>query len=217
VDSEALPFAPATPPPADRLVALVNGVPILDSDVALQLRTDHDRRRALRSLIRSELLPRRRGGAVWRGSAVVAAQHRAMAEALLVHDFARGFTKKDVPRELVEAAYRLNRLIYVHPEYVRVAHILARVDPQRPSEAQREGLRLAQRVHAIATAGHLSEKEFTEIAALVQKEARSVTLRVESLRTPRRGFTVPEFADAAFALTRPGEISPVCRPAMATT
>jgi peptidyl-prolyl cis-trans isomerase C len=196
--------------PCGLVVATVNGVPISAEQVEHQARgARQSKAEALRALIREELLvqeARRRGLVADREVRSVRA--RAMANLFLEREFR--YTLADVPRADVERAFALNRARYDHPALRRVSHILARLPRQPAPEHLMEARRLAQRVHEIAVAGRLSEEEFKQIAPMVGKDVRAgITLRAESFVTPRKGFAVEEFAAAAFALTRPGEISPI--------
>lgn len=196
--------------PRGLVVATVNGVPIGADQVEHHARGARlSKAEALRALIREELLVQeasRRG--LLADREVRSARARALANRFLEREFR--YTPADVPRADVERAFALNRARYDHPALRRVSHILARLPRQPAPEHLMEARRLAQRVHEIATAGRLSEEEFKQIAPMVGKDARAgIALRAESFVTPRKGFTVEEFAAAAFALAKVGEISPI--------
>jgi hypothetical protein len=206
---EELPLVPRVDDPT-QVIARVNGVPILAADLRTQLRPGGDRRQALRELIRQELLAQeaaRRG--LTGTSSVRDAQHRALAGLIIERQFRFGL--QDVPRQMIEKAYRINRHIYRHPELVDVAHIIAAASSRGTAELHARALRLARKVHQIAVAGRLAESEFKQIAGLVGKDDPTITVKAEAFKTPLRGFVADEFADAAFALRQAGQISPIVK------
>lgn len=199
----------AEPASPTEVVARVNGAPILASDVAEQMRGGESAEQALQSLVQLELLAQeahRRG--LGRHPSVTEEQHRAMARLLIQRRFRDGMGVADIPRELVAEAYRLNIGQYQHPELVQVAHLLVPMALNAPPELHAQARSVAERARSIAASGPLSEEEFKQLRGVLRKET-GIRVRAESLRTAKRGNTVPEFADAAFALTRPGQISPV--------
>jgi len=206
------------------VVARVNGVPILRQDLLRQMQSSQTqsggvggrtkggdkRQQALQALIREELLAQeaaRRGfaghDAVWR------TQRRALANLLLRTEFGQHFTKRSISQETLRAAYELNKLHFVRPRAVTVSHIVVMAGNKDPEDHHRQAHVAARQIHDIATSGRLSDDEFRQIAALIKKRHKGMQIKPETFTTPRRGVTVPIFADAAFALKRPGDISPV--------
>jgi hypothetical protein len=208
---EDLPLVPRVDDPA-QVIARVNGVPILDADLRAQLRPGDDRRRALRALISQELLAQeagRRGLA--RAVSVRDAQRRALAGTLIERLFRFGL--QDIPQSLIEEAYRINRRLYQRPETVDVAHIVVVVSRRDTDELHVRALRLARKAHQIAVAGRLTESEFKEIATIIARDEPAISVKAEAFTTPLHGMVAQEFADAAFALSRPGQISSVVKTA----
>jgi PPIC-type PPIASE domain len=195
-----------------QIVARINGAPILRSDLKLQMRRGQGRRAALDALIKLELLAQeaqRRG--FDRDPRVLREQERAMTNLLVRRGFRSHFTKAQVPKELIEAAYKLNRTRYVHEELVRVSHIIALANDRQDAEHHRKARSLAQKAHSSATSRPMSAKAFREIGALVKKDGATVEVRAEGpFITPRPPARLaPRFINAAFELHKPGQISPV--------
>ena len=199
----------------ERVVARVNGVPILDSDLRHQLRHSPGvgRRQALAQLVKLELLAQeaeRRGLAHHR--TVVNARKRELAQLLIKRGFGAHFDKSSIPRELIERAYKVNKIRYVHPALVSVAYITAvagrrRAPPEVHQRAKTLMARLAARARAAA---NLTAKDFVALADDPQVTAAGVKVTRETgYLTPLRGRSVPEFADAAFAIERIGGLSPI--------
>jgi len=195
------------------VVARVDGRRVLAADLRHQMRRGADRRKALDDLIAFELLA---GEALRRGldrdPSVVRARKRALANLMVRRSFGDHFTKASIPERLLRQAYEANIRRFVHPELVKVVHLVAIARRKRHGAAHHERARkLAARAHSIATAGRLSPDEFAQIADLLHERARAdgVLFKSERLTTPRRNYTEASFADAAFALTRPGAISSV--------
>jgi peptidyl-prolyl cis-trans isomerase C len=197
----------------ERVVARVNGVPILADDLRHQLQGDaREPRAALAQLVRLELLAqeaRRRGLAAH--PEVRWVERQAVARLLVQRDFGETFTRASIPRQLVRRAYEQNKHRFVHPELVEVCHLLASVTPRAAPAEHSRARRVAQRARKLAGLAPRSPEAFLEIPQRLRREggADGVKLMGESLVTPREGFTVEPFAAAAFALRQPGDLSPV--------
>jgi peptidyl-prolyl cis-trans isomerase C len=192
------------------VVAVVNGAPLPGSDLVLQMRSGQQADEALRALVREELLVQeaaRRG--LDRDPRVIDMQRRAMVELLVRRQFHDELGLQQIPRRLVEQAYQKNRSHFQRPEAVEVSHFLALAKPKDSPEKREAARRLAERVRALATARALTPDEFLALEKPIKTEAGAIPTRFETLTTPLRGYTVDAFADAAFALARPGAVSPV--------
>lgn len=196
------------------VLAWVDEVPILVEDLEHQKGDDrsHDASDALQSLIQHELLAQeaqRRGFHI--DPQVQRQQRISMANLLIRREFKKKFTKKSVPRKLIEAAYKRNIIWFKSPEMVRVAHILVKANHENTEDFHRRAKRIADKIRELASSRPLTRKEFKQIATQIKKDHPTFNIGAEHFDTPNRGFTVPPFADAAFALKTSGEISPVVR------
>ena len=192
----------------DPVVARVDGVPIQASEVARQARLAHtSARAALEELVRMELLAaeaRRLGHG--EDADVRKEAKRASVRRFLLATFETDFTAKDVPESELHAWYEKNRHLYVHPELRKVAHALLAVSDKATPEQRRGAAERALAVRSAVTAAR-DAAEFRRIAEGLSNA--DLKVRVEEFITPRRGYTVEEFARAAFALGGPGSISGV--------
>lgn len=198
--------------PEHQIIAKVNGVPVLKSDLIQQMKmANQNADEALRALIQEELLAQeawRRG--IFSQPSVQKEQQRALANLLIHEDFGSKFGLKDVPQEYINNAYQLNEVRYHHPEMVILAHIVVMANSTNTLDFHHQALALAKKTRKLALlARSQTEEEFKKLADMVSKEAPTMTVKAESLMTPKRGLTVPEFADAAFAMHKTGQISPV--------
>jgi peptidyl-prolyl cis-trans isomerase C len=191
------------------VIAKVNGIPILEQDLVPLMKDGQGQGAALQQLVARELLAQeahRRGYS--KSPRVLQEQKRAMATAL-IESFETKYTIADVPRGMIKAAYKKNKLLYVRPELVTVALITVAATKRNTDEFHRRALRIAREIRATAASGPLSPKEFRGLAAFFAKKNPAVTITPDTRTTQRRGYLVPSVADAAFALSVSGEISPV--------
>ncbi|MCA9671086.1 MAG: peptidyl-prolyl cis-trans isomerase [Myxococcales bacterium] len=209
-------FTPTVKDPS-QVVARVGTTPILASDVRAQIVAARaqgktlSRREALEQLITFELLAQealRRG--MGRIKAVRAERKRAMA-AQLALAWREQFTPEKIPMRLVRRAYLANLAAYRRPVGREVTHIVVIANRKTPKDKMLAAARFAKKLRAIAASGKLSREEFKQLPTLRAKQAKKLGLevRVENLVTARRGTTVRPFADATFALRKPGDISKV--------
>jgi len=191
------------------VVARVGEVPILADDLRRQMKGGQPRDEALQSLIRMELLAQE---AVSRGlhsdPAIDKVRRKAMAN-LVLQDFLAKFTKADIPQDLLQRAYDLKKWMFVHPELKRVLHILCYAKKEDTKEHHRDAFRAAKRLHRLTLTGPLEPEEFAQIKERVAQEFLQLKFKQEKVVTGRQGYTVKQFAEAAFKLKRPGQISPV--------
>lgn len=200
----------AVDPPADQVVARVNGAAIGEAQVRLQNAANQSVRGALDALIDEELLHQQalqRG--LQQGFAVRRVLSQALANTLLAQEYVSGFTPEQVPAEMVVRAYDLNKGRYVHPELVRLVHIVALAPEQGPADLRTKARRAARLVARRAKRAKPTVKGFMKLSRELADQVAPVELRAEKLVTPGRGHVVAPFADAAFALTRRGQISDV--------
>ncbi|BAW79534.1 PpiC-type peptidyl-prolyl cis-trans isomerase [Candidatus Nitrosoglobus terrae] len=119
------------------------------------------------------------------------------AQALATHpDFAA----------LAKEKYQANPQEYTTPEQVKVAHILIKPEESSPA-AEEKAQQLAEQIRQQASAG---EKSFSDLA-LEYSQDPSVKRNHGDLGFITAGKTVKPFEEAAFALQKPGEISPVVK------
>jgi peptidyl-prolyl cis-trans isomerase C len=107
---------------------------------------------------------------------------------------------------LARERYQTSQDEYQLPERVKVSHILIKSEG-KGEEAEKKARQLAEKVHKLALA---KEKPFAELA-LQYSEDSSVDKNKGNLGFISQGMTVKPFEEAAFALQKPGEISPVIK------
>jgi hypothetical protein len=199
-------------PRAGSVVARVNSQPIFARDVRAQIkRSGQSPKAALEALIRLELLAAeaaRRG--LRSDPRVVDQRRRQLATTLLYEVFGKTLDPKLIPQDLIARAYRMNKLHYKRPALVRVKHVLCSPKAKKTPATIAGAKRCIEAAHRLIkqAGGKMTPDEFELLGKRLWKIAEPASVRVESLRTPKRGYTVAAFSDAAFALKRPGDISP---------
>jgi hypothetical protein len=196
-------------------VAEVNGDTIWDVDVARHAAARHlDARAALGELVELELLAQE---AQRRGLAddpqVAEARRQARVRALIGRDFAAVFASPaDVPQADIDTAWsnprvylRYNHALYHEVRFVRIE--LGKDAPPAEVEAARVKM---ERLRAAVLAAHPDSKEAFGDAAVAAANAQGFGLKPQDFSVTERG-AVKEFYDAAMALTKPGDLSPVTR------
>lgn len=188
----------------DEVVATVDGRPIYAADVAAQMRASgKDQRAALDDLVDAEVLA---GAAVARGLYddfdVTHARRAAEARRLLATDFEPRTSIGMIPDDDLRRAYDLNRNFYEHEEIAEVQHIIASVPADASPAVQQEA---HDEIAALEPRAKGTTAE--QFAALADPKA-PVPTHVEQLGFPRYNAVEEPFAEAAFALTRPGQVSP---------
>ncbi len=191
--------------PEDEVVALVDRRPIHASAVRTQMRAAGvDARAALAALVDAEVLA---GAALGRGLHLdreVRAEARAAAVRRLLH---AAFEPQAPPAQIPDADFRrlyeLNKLHFDHDEAVDVWHVLA---PAKIGDGP--GARARARARIAALLPRAAAAPTAEAFAALAAEPGDPPLKVEHLPPfPRRGVVEDAFADAAFALQRPGATS----------
>jgi len=203
------------PSPDAVAVAEVNGDTIWDADVARHAAARHlDARAALDELIELELLAQ---AAQKRGlsddAEVAEARKQARTRALLHGDFAAGFkSPADVPEADIDLVWgnpkiylRFNHQLYHEVRYLRVEL------KKDASPAEVEAARVqAETLRAAALAAAPASKDAFGEAVMAAAQPLGIKV-VMADHAATQGGTVKEFLDAAMALTRVGDLSPVTR------
>jgi hypothetical protein len=196
--------------PDDRVVAEVNGMPIVARRVAeLAQLTGLTPQATLQKLIDFELLAaeaRRRGyHRSWRTRGAV---RQALVHQYLKQHFEENNGPEAMPEQVVQASYRKNKNVFVRPELRKVAHILVFARAKRVDEAtRRQAHEVARKIYQKARLAK-SVEEFVTVGQSFQDQ-QPFKLEVGELNSPvhPRANLVAEFRDAAMAMDQPGTVS----------
>jgi hypothetical protein len=208
-----------SPPPASEaeVVATVNGERIYAHDVAEEARARGlPPERALDELIRAELLAgeaRRRGLAD--DADVAEARKRARVRVLLARGFEPTFAgPESVPQAQVDNVYARPefRRHYDHDEHHTVAWVRVNVKADAAPDELAQAQARIDAVHAaLLAAAPQNKDDFFRIVGETDSAVAHASNQV--FTTARDGPAVPEFAAAAFQLSRVGEVgAPVRTP-----
>jgi peptidyl-prolyl cis-trans isomerase C len=197
------------PRPNDAVVAEVNGDAIYAGDVELQMKaTGQSAKDAVDTLIDAQLLAqeaRRRG--LTEDPEVVAVRHRERARRLIEAVFEPSFATPDaVPQDEVEKVYAMPEVHqhFVHPEFRVITFVRAEAGKAASPETWEKARIASEKFYAAATAGPSPAP--TEIAAFAEKVGADAgfPLKTMSFTTGREGYSVEEFAAAAFSIESVG-------------
>ena len=193
------------------VVAEVNGDKIYAADVALQAAAAHQTpAEALAELVDAQLLAQeafRRGLAD--DAEVEEARERESVRQLLGRGFEPSFSKPgDIPLEEVRQVYEHPDIKprYEHEEYHTVVYVRAPAKGKVTPEAENAAREHAEKAHAILGAAKPSTKE--DFLAIV-KDHPELALKTDGkpFSTSIHGPAQRDFARAAMALNKPGEMS----------
>lgn len=194
------------------IVARVNGQAISKSQIEkLAKEKNIDAKDALDQLIENELFAQyaKKQGLV-DAKKIKSVKEKTLARRLLQTVPTKLIKKNKLAIDLLKQAYQKNIRRYKHPELVDVEHILCLYIPNRHGPEIKKAKDQCVEIMKKQTENKkLGLKEFERLilkARVGYPKKRMVKL--EKLTTPRHGETVEPFAKAAFALKKPGDISP---------
>ncbi len=200
---------------SDAPVATVGGRPIFASALALEASAANvSPRVALQSLIDAEVLTL---AAIDRGLLtdpdVIEQGKAARVRRLLQTVFEAETPAARIPEEDYKKTYEKNKLSLDHDAAVEVWHLLAQVDKDRATAEQRARARARLSSLLSQAASATSDEAFAALASSPRSPGSTgstddVVVKAEHFTLPREQLE-PAFADAAFALKRPGSTSAV--------
>jgi parvulin-like peptidyl-prolyl isomerase len=195
--------APATP--GDPAVAVVNGSPILRTEVLLR-RAERDGGPVLDDLVLEDLLAAEAARQGLRGDAEVReAVHRAMVQRLLIDDFEKKLRPEDVPEGMLRRAYELNFWFYNRPEIRHFEHLLVRCGMKEPDDKVEKARRLAEEL--LETLQRRPTLDMANLPGEVRARAGELGIEVVYEKGPgNRERLEKPFADLLFSLA-PGELA----------
>jgi len=205
---EASASAPGEPAVSGPVISTVDGAPITVDEVERVAReTGLAPREALRRLQEERVLAARATAA---GHAddreIVDASRRAAVRALLAERVEGEVGPDDVAAEAIAARYEAAPARFASPERRRATHVLARLDPDAPPEADAAAQRFARAAIERLTGAADPVAE----AHALQRETtgRSFAVLAEDLPPASRADAIaPEFLGALFAQREPGVVA----------
>jgi peptidyl-prolyl cis-trans isomerase C len=211
-----------TAPAGRTVIAEVEGVPVYEDCLALQMsKPDMTREAAADECIDFELLAReaeRRGFAS--DPAVLEARKKETVRVFIDQEFWSKFDSyEDVPEHDLRRAWKMVRYKYDHPEYRFTVYVRAPVPGRRRKHQTRASWKkedaaakaLADELYArLSKERKLTKDQFFKIAYAMRGD-RKLVHDANVFNFPKRGRAVPAFADAAFAIPEAGMVSKPAR------
>ncbi len=197
--------------PDDEVVARVQGVAIHLSDLQAAVDAEPPGARPeviLQRAIDFELLAQRAAARGYGHAAeVTTAGQQAAVRVLLAEDFERATEPEDLPSEVLSEAYERNRWLFNNPALVHVAHVRLPVPKGAPEETWLQVGADAAALHAeLAASPILGLEDFLERARRLGERFGEPDVGTIG-RVALNGKYVAEFAQAAHALLRDGDLS----------
>jgi hypothetical protein len=206
------PVAEREPAPVGRVVSTVDGAPITVDEVELVAReTGLAPRDALRRLQEERALSARATAAgLADDPEVVGAARRASVRALLASRVEGEVGPDDVAADAIAARYEAERARFARPERRRATHVLARLDPGAPPEADAAAQRFARA--AIERLEDAPDPVAEAHAIQAETTGRTFAVLAEDLPPLSRTDAVaPEVLGALYAQSAPGVVRDAVR------